>query len=150
MLTLYWASPSSLSKDDAAKTLAQIKESAKSKKSIKEQQAAIAAAAAQKAADEAAAAKAERERALDLVTCKIPALGDRQITVGPIRHRACEPLMVGKPEGGRTIPEAMAMAAESVEAVNRQQVWDGLVFCGELAEIPCECRCKCCFGQYGC
>jgi hypothetical protein len=56
--------------------------------------------------------------------------------------------MVGKPEGGRTIPEAMAMAAQSVEAVNRQQVWDGLVFCGELAEIPCECPWQCCFGRY--
>lgn len=68
----------------------------------------------------------------------IPSLGGKEIVVGPIRHRACEPLVIPSEEGGRTVQEDMAMAMMGVEGIYRQQVLDGVVFCGEMAEIPCE------------
>ncbi len=130
-------SPHSLTKDDAALTLAQLKESNKTKKTAKEL-AAAATAAAQKAADDAAAlAERQATEALDLYTCAIPALGGKSITVGQIRHRACEPLMLGRADGGRTVQEALYAAVQAVEPAVRQAVCDGLVFVGEMAEIQC-------------
>jgi hypothetical protein len=68
----------------------------------------------------------------------IPSLGGKEIVVGPIRHRSCEPLVVPSEKGGRTVQEGIAMAMMGVEGIYRQQVLDGVVFCGEMAEIHCE------------
>jgi actin-related protein 9 len=65
-----------------------------------------------------------------------------EVGIGPIRHRACEPLyraFDSLPYGsGRTVQEGMASAAGAIDVRDRQSVWDGVVFTGDLAKIPCE------------
>lgn len=103
--------------------------------SHKKKTAAIAA-ANKAAADAAAAAQA------DVITINIPSLPEKEITVGPIRHRLCEPLLRGnRRSGGDTVSEAMgrAVSGATMSIGDRMTVWEGLGIVGELARIKCKC-----------
>lgn len=127
---------SSLQSGDT-KTIQQLKES-------KNKKGAAANAAAQVAAEKAAnerAAQAAAEKAADVQTYRIASL-DLDVKVGPIRHRACEPLYrafdglaYGSP---RTVQEGMTLVMKNLEPSYRQVVWESVVFTGELAKLPCE------------
>jgi actin-related protein 9 len=118
------------------KTIQQLKES-KGKKG-----AAATHAAAEKAANERAA-QAAAEKAADVQTYRIASL-DLEVKVGPIRHRACEPLyraFDGAAYGSsRTVQEGMTLVMKNLEPSYRQVVWESIVFTGELAKLPCEYR----------
>ncbi|TXT09007.1 hypothetical protein VHUM_02481 [Vanrija humicola] len=101
----------------------------------KKQQAQAAAAAASKAsaaADAAAAAIAN-----DFIAVTIPSLPDKEIAVGPVRHRLCEPLLLGKTPGGDTVWEAVGRAVESspLTIFERLQIWDGIAVVGDIARF---------------
>lgn len=77
----------------------------------------------------------------------LPSHSSYNINVGPIRHRACEPLYTtfdgvqGGYGGGRTVQEGIAASVEGIEDASvRGIVWDGVVVTGELARLPCEYR----------
>ena len=129
--------PHSLVSGDS-KTIQQFKES-------KNKKGAAANAAAQVAAEKAAnerAAQAAAEKAADVQTYRIASL-DLEVKVGPVRHRACEPLYQafdGLAFGSsRTVQEGMTLVMKNLEPSYRQTVWESIVFTGELAKFPCEC-----------
>lgn len=124
-----------MTRTDASKAIQQLK-AARSKKS------AAAQAAADKQANQRAAqaaAQAAAELAADIQKFSVRG---HDIPVGPIRHRACEPLyraFDGLAYGnGRTVQEGMIAAVNAMEVKERQNVWDSVVFTGNLAKIPCE------------
>lgn len=124
-----------LAKADPSKVIQQLKDARLNKKG-----AAAQATASAKAAEVAASAKATL--AADIISYDLPSFhGDstKSIQVGPIRHRACEPLYrafdaQGK---GRTVQEGMAASVAGMEGLWRGIIWDGVVVTGELARIPC-------------
>lgn len=130
-------SPSLVTGD--TKTIQQLKES-------KNKKGAAANAAAQAAAEKAAherAAQAAAEKAADVQTYRVASL-DLEVKVGPVRHRACEPLyraLDGLDYGSsRTVQEGMTLVMKNLEPTYRQVVWESIVFTGDLARIPCEYR----------
>jgi actin-related protein 9 len=109
--------------------------SAPSHKSKKAQQAANA--AANKAAADAAAAEAAAQA--DVITITIPSLPDKEIALGPVRHRLCEPLLKGKQAGGETVWEGIGRAVESasLSVLEKMAIWEGIGVVGELARVKC-------------
>lgn len=114
-------------------------------KESKNKKGAAANAAAQAAAEKAAnerAAQAAAEKAADVQTYRIASL-DLEVKVGPVRHRACEPLyraLDGLDYGSsRTVQEGLTLVMKNLEPNYRQVVWESIVFTGDLARIPCEC-----------
>lgn len=97
--------------------------------------AAAATAAANKAAADAVAAAAA-----DIITINIPSLPEKEITVGQVRHRLCEPLLKGKGGTGDTVWEGMgrAISNATMSPAEKMAVWDGVVVVGETARIKCE------------
>ncbi|KAJ9115257.1 hypothetical protein QFC20_001124 [Naganishia adeliensis] len=95
-------------------------------------------AAAEKAANERAA-QAAAEKAADVQTYRIASL-DLEVKVGPVRHRACEPLyraLDGLGYGSsRTVQEGLTLVMKNLEPNYRQVVWESIVFTGDLARIP--------------
>jgi actin-related protein 9 len=67
-------------------------------------------------------------------------LPDREVTVGQVRHRLCEPLLRGKQGTGDTVWEGMgrAISNATMSPGEKIAVWDGVVVVGELARIKCE------------
>ncbi|KAK8864654.1 hypothetical protein IAR55_001904 [Kwoniella newhampshirensis] len=94
----------------------------------KKQQAQAQAAAAKSAADAAAA---------DTIVINIPSLPGKDISLGPVRHRLCDPLLFGKTPGGDTVWEAVGRAIEnaSLSVNERLGLWEGVGVVGELARI---------------
>ena len=105
----------------------------------KKQQAAAAAAAASKAAADADAAAAAL--AADVIAVTIPSLPEKEINVGPVRHRICEPLLAGKTPGGDTVWEALGRAVEnaSLTVPERLFIWDSIAVIGDIARFKCAC-----------
>lgn len=105
-----------------------------SHKSKKAQAASVA--AANKAAAVAAAAAAQA----DVISVNIPSLPGKDITVGPVRHRICEPLLRGKTVGGETVWEGMGRALEgpTVSVAERMMAWEAVGVIGEVSRIKCE------------
>ncbi|WWC69925.1 uncharacterized protein I206_103869 [Kwoniella pini CBS 10737] len=105
----------------------------------KKQQAAIAAAAAKsaQAAADAAAAAAALPQPIDVIVINVPSLPGKEIQLGPVRHRLCEPLLLGKETGGDTIWEGVGRAIESASLSlgEKLSLWDGVGIVGELARI---------------
>ncbi|WVQ77823.1 hypothetical protein IAR50_007514 [Cryptococcus sp. DSM 104548] len=103
-----------------------------SHKSKKQQAQAVA--AANKAAADAAARAVEQS---DLIVVTIPSLPEKEIQLGPVRHRLCEPLLRGKTVGGDTVWEAVGRAIESASLSlgEKLAVWDGIAMIGETAKI---------------
>lgn len=113
---------------------------AQSHKSKKAQQTATT--AATKAAADAVAAESEPVQA-DVITVTIPSLPGKEISLGPVRHRLCEPLLKGKTPGGDTVWEGMGRAVESasLSVGERMAVWEAVGVVGEVARIKCEWVC---------
>ncbi|WWC89023.1 uncharacterized protein L201_003941 [Kwoniella dendrophila CBS 6074] len=105
----------------------------------KKQQAAIAAAAAKsaQAAADAAAAAAALPQPIDTITITIPSLPGKEIQLGPVRHRLCEPLLLGKEPGGDTVWEAVGRSIDnaSLSLGEKLSLWDGIGVVGELSRI---------------
>jgi hypothetical protein len=101
----------------------------------KKQQAAAAAAAASKAAADADAAIAAI--AADVIIVTIPSLPGKEIAVGALRHRICEPLLKGKTPGGDTVWEALGRAVEgaSLTIPERLLSWDSIAVIGDMARF---------------
>jgi actin-related protein 9 len=97
------------------------------------------AAAAATAAANKAAADAVAAAAADVITINIPSLPEKEITVGQVRHRLCEPLLRGK-NGGDTVWEGMgrAISNATMSPADKMAVWEGVVVVGETARIKCE------------
>jgi actin-related protein 9 len=97
------------------------------------------AAAAATAAANKAAADAVAAAAADVITINIPSLPEKEITVGQVRHRLCEPLLRGK-NGGDTVWEGMgrAISNATMSPAEKMAVWEGVVVVGETARIKCE------------
>lgn len=106
----------------------------KSKKQLAAQQAKASAAAA--AAAEAAAQAVEA----DVITLNIPSLPEKEINVGAIRHRLCEPLFQGITPGGDTVWEAVGRAVghSSLTTTERLALWDAVGVIGDVTRIKCE------------
>ncbi|KAJ9111374.1 hypothetical protein QFC19_001142 [Naganishia cerealis] len=117
------------------KTIQQLKEN-KNKKGAAANAAALA--AAEKAASDRAA-QAAAEKAADVQTYHVASL-HLDVKVGPLRHRACEPLyraLDGMEYGSsRTVQEGMALVMKNLEPAYRQAVWESIVVTGDLARIP--------------
>jgi len=98
------------------------------------------AAAAATAAANKAAADAVAAAAADVITINIPSLPEKEVTVGQVRHRLCEPLLRGKGGSGDTVWEGMgrAMSNATMSPADKMAVWDGVVVVGETARIKCE------------
>lgn len=99
-------------------------------------------AAASKAATDAAnkaAADAVAVAAGDIIVFSIASFPDKEITLGPVRHRLAEPLFKGV-AGGDTIWEGMGRAVESegLSTIERVSVWEGVAVTGEMAKFRCE------------
>jgi hypothetical protein len=92
------------------------------------------AAAAATAAANKAAADAVAAAAADVITINIPSLPEKEITVGQVRHRLCEPLLRGK-NGGDTVWEGMgrAISNATMSPAEKMAVWEGVVVVGETA-----------------
>lgn len=107
---------------------------------------AAATAAANKAAADAAAAIAA-----DIITINIPSLPEKEVTVGQVRHRLCEPLLRGKGGTGDTVWEGMgrAIGNATMSPADKMAVWEGVVVVGELARIKCESALEACVVEYG-
>ncbi|WVR06768.1 hypothetical protein IAU60_003803 [Kwoniella sp. DSM 27419] len=105
----------------------------------KKQQAQAAAAAAKSAAiaAEAAAAAAAAPQPIDAIVVNIPSLPGKEVQLGPVRHRLCEPLLFGKVSGGDTVWEGVGRAVDnaSLSLAERMSVWDGIGVVGELARF---------------
>lgn len=103
----------------------------------KKAQAAAAATAASKAS--AAADAAAAAAAADVIMVTIPSLPEKEIPVGPVRHRLCEPLLMGKTRGGDTVWEALGRAVESssLNINERLQIWDAIAVTGDMARFKC-------------
>ena len=88
-----------------------------------------------KTAQSAAAAAA----AADVISISIPAFSDKSITVGPVRHKLCNPLLKGL-DGQESLWEGIGRAIESpsLTAPERMAAWDGIGVVGEIARISCE------------
>jgi hypothetical protein len=65
---------------------------------------------------------------------------DKEISLGPVRHRLCEPLFKGKGKGGESIWEGVGRAVESgtLRDWEKKAVWEGIGIVGELAKFRCE------------
>ena len=110
---------------------------AASHKSKKTAAAAATAAANKAAADAVAAAQA------DIISINIPSLPEKEIVVGQVRHRLCEPLLKGtERSGGDTVWEGMgrAVGGPTMSPGDRMAVWEGVGVVGELARIKCGYR----------
>lgn len=114
-------------------TQAQAAASHKSKKQIAAQQAAATKAAAD------AATKAVAVAAADIITFSIPSYPDKEVNLGPVRHRLAEPLFKGV-GGGDTVWEGMGRAVESegLSTGERVAVWEAVGVTGEIARFKCE------------
>lgn len=133
-----------LTQADASKSIQQLKES-KTKKAAAAATAAEKIAAERNAAAQAAAAADIKTYALPAACGYLDAKGKPvRITVGNIRHRACEPLYeqldVATYGEGRTIPDGIAAVLAGLEPAMRFSVKESVVFTGELAKIVCEFR----------
>ncbi|KAJ9104533.1 hypothetical protein QFC21_002029 [Naganishia friedmannii] len=117
------------------KTIQQLKEN-KNKKGAAANAAALV--AAEKAANDRAA-QAAAEKASDVQTYHLASL-NIDVKVGPVRHRACEPLyraLDGLGYGSsRTVQEGMTLVMKNLEPNYRQVVWESIVLTGDLARIP--------------
>ncbi|RXK39886.1 hypothetical protein M231_02820 [Tremella mesenterica] len=105
----------------------------------KKQQAAIAQAAqaaATKAAAEAQLA-AEQAAALDFISLTIPSIPDKEISLGSVRHKICEPLLHSVDIGSETIWEGMGRAVNSpgLSMKERVDVWEAVGVVGDMARI---------------
>ncbi|WVQ79991.1 hypothetical protein IAT38_002092 [Cryptococcus sp. DSM 104549] len=100
----------------------------------KKQQAQAQAAATKAAADAAAALQ---NAPLDTIVINIPSLPGKEIQLGPVRHRLCEPLLKGKVPGGDTVWEAVGRAVDSAGLMlsDKLSLWDGVAVTGELARV---------------
>lgn len=107
----------------------------------KKQIAAMQAAATKAASDAAtkAAADAASAAAADIIVINIPSFPDKEIVVGPVRHRLAEPLFRGK-QGGDTLWEGMgrALDSEGLSTAERIAAWDAVAVTGEMAKFKCE------------
>nr|ODO04059.1 RNA polymerase II transcription factor [Cryptococcus depauperatus CBS 7855] len=92
-------------------------------------------AAANKAA--AAAVEAAQQSLADTIVINIPSLPEKEIQLGPVRHRICEPLLKGTKPGGDTVWEAAGRAVEnaSLSIGEKLSLWDGVCVIGETARI---------------
>lgn len=88
----------------------------------------------------AAAASAPAQVAEDLIAINIPSLPGKDIALGPVRHRLCEPLLLGLEKGSDTVWEGMGRAVESsaLNLVERLSLWDAVCVVGDLARIKCK------------
>lgn len=88
------------------------------------------------AANKAAAAAA----AADIISITIPSLPGKEVTIGPVRHRLCEPLLRGKTRGGETVWEGMGRALDgaTVSVAERMLAWEAVGVIGEVSSIKCE------------
>jgi actin-related protein 9 len=115
---------------------------AQSHKNKKALSGAAANAAANKAAAEAAATAAATAQAeADVIIINIPSFPEKDIAVGPVRHRLCEPLFKGNGRsGGDSVWEAMGRAVDgpTMSPADKMSVWEGVGVVGELAKIKCE------------
>lgn len=123
-------------------TAAPVAQSHKNKKVLS---GAAANAAANKAAAEAAATAAATTAQVDadVIIINIPSLPEKDIAVGPVRHRLCEPLFKGtKQSGGDTVWEAIGRAVDgpTMSPADKMSAWEGIGVVGELARIKCELR----------
>lgn len=131
-----------LTQADATKSIQQLKES-KTKKAAAAATAAEKIAAERNAAVQAAAAADIRSYALPAACGYLDGRGKPiKITVGNVRHRACEPLYeqldaVAYGEG-RTVPDGIAAVLAGLDPSTRIAVKDSVVFTGELVKIVCE------------
>ncbi|ORY26139.1 putative RNA polymerase II transcription factor [Naematelia encephala] len=73
------------------------------------------------------------EVAADVVAITLPS---RQVQVGPVRHRLCEPLLEGK-AGGESVAEGMARALDSptISLSERLAVYEGVAVIGDIAKV---------------
>jgi actin-related protein 9 len=98
------------------------------------------AAAAATAAANKAAADAVAAAAADVIAINIPSLPEKEVTVGQVRHRLCEPLLRGKGGSGDTVWEGMgrAISNATMSPADKMAVWEGVVVVGETARIKCK------------
>ena len=115
--------------------------SAASHKSKKQQSALAVREAADAAAVQAASDAAAQA---DFISLTIPSLLEKEIPLGPVRHRLLEPLLVGKGVGRESVWEGMGRAVESspLSYVERIAIWEGIGVVGEAARIKCEALSK--------
>ncbi|ORX35635.1 RNA polymerase II transcription factor [Kockovaella imperatae] len=74
--------------------------------------------------------------ATDTISISIPSFAEKTITIGPIRHKLCEPLLRGI-NGQESLWEAVGRAVESPGLIpaERMAIWDGIGVVGEMAKI---------------
>ena len=106
-------------------------QAASSHKSKKQQAVAAAVAATKAAADAVVSA--------DMIVISIPSFPEKEIQLGPVRHRLLEPLFVGRTPGGESVWEGMGRAVESVNITSAERIaiWEGVGVVGEVARIKC-------------
>lgn len=77
---------------------------------------------------------------IDAIVVTIPSLPGKEIQLGPVRHRICEPLFKGKSAGGDTLHEAVGRAVEnaSLSIGEKLAIWEGIGVIGEVAKIKCK------------
>ncbi|WVQ99706.1 hypothetical protein IAU59_006847 [Kwoniella sp. CBS 9459] len=108
-----------------------------SHKSKKQQAQAAAAAAKSAAAAAEAAALAAASAPVDAIVINIPSLPGKEIQLGPIRHRLCEPLFNGKVPGGDTVWEGVGRALEnaSLSLGEKLSLWENVGVVGQMARV---------------
>ncbi|OCF30710.1 RNA polymerase II transcription factor [Kwoniella heveanensis CBS 569] len=108
-----------------------------SHKSKKQQAQAAAAAAKSAAAAAEAAAIAAASAPIDAIVINVPSLPSKEIQLGPVRHRLCEPLFNGKEAGGDTIWEGVGRALEnaSLSLGEKLSLWENVGVVGQVARV---------------
>ncbi|WVF71159.1 hypothetical protein IAT40_005957 [Kwoniella sp. CBS 6097] len=108
-----------------------------SHKSKKQQAQAAAAAAKSAAAAAEAAAIAAASAPIDAIVINIPSLPGKEIQLGPVRHRLCEPLFIGKVAGGDTVWEGVGRALEnaSLSLGEKLGLWENVGVVGQMARV---------------
>ncbi|KAK4685022.1 actin-related protein 9, partial [Tremellales sp. Uapishka_1] len=91
----------------------------------------------QQAAATAAANAAAAAVLADVISINIPSFPEKEINLGPVRHRLAEPLLRGKTTGSETVWEAMGRAVESpsLGLAERMAIWEGVGIVGDLVRF---------------
>ena len=78
----------------------------------------------------------------DAITITIPSLPGKELLLGPVRHRLCEPIFNGLRPGGDTVWEGMGRAVDglALSQAERMAIWEGVGVVGSLARIKCGSR----------
>ena len=87
------------------------------------------------------AASAGTSSATDVISITIPTFPEKSISLGPVRHRFCEPLLRSE-DGSETLWEGIGRAVQgpSLSMAERVSVWEGVGMVGDMARIGCECH----------